>query len=64
MYMQQRNGSQWMLSKQWGNKKTLGELFGNFANCLDVEAVGELAVGEFLNKSLKRVILQNPSNFQ
>ena len=24
MYMQQRNGSQWMLSKQWGNKKTLG----------------------------------------
>ena len=36
MYMQQRNGSQWMLSKQWGNKKTLGELFGNVANCLDV----------------------------
>ena len=34
--MQERNGSQWMLSKQWGNKKTLGELFGNVANYLEI----------------------------
>ena len=34
--MQQRNGSQWMLSKQWGNKKTLGGLFGNVANYLEI----------------------------